>query len=57
MSQESSPKHEYEYEKIRKVWKKDHRYSGREEEVVVRNVNNQRKQAHETKAKYFARDF
>ncbi len=39
---------EYEYEKIKKVFK-DHSYPGREEEVAARIVNKQRKQARETK--------
>lgn len=50
MPRGSSPKREHEYEKIKKEFKKDHRYPGREEEVAARIVNKQRKQAGETKS-------
>ena len=45
----SSPKREHEYEKLKKEFKQEHRYAGREEEVAARIVNKQRSVSGETK--------
>lgn len=44
----ASPKREREYEKLKKEFKTEGRYRGREEEVASRIVNKQRKQYGET---------
>jgi hypothetical protein len=45
----ASPKCEHEYNKLKTEFKKEHRYSGREEELAAKIVNKQRKEAGETK--------
>jgi hypothetical protein len=45
----SSPKREHEYDKLKKEFKQEHRYPGREEEVAAKIVNKQRREAGETK--------
>jgi len=50
MSAGASPKREREYEKLKREFKQEGRYKGREEEVASRIVNKQRKQFGETKA-------
>lgn len=46
----ASPKREREYEKLKKEFKEEHRYPGREEEVAARIVNKQRREHGETKS-------
>jgi hypothetical protein len=50
MPRGASPKREREYEKLKRSFKQEHRYPGREEEVAARIVNKQRAQFGETKA-------
>ena len=45
----ASKKREREYEKLKREFKKEHRYPGREEEVASRIVNKQRREYGETK--------
>jgi hypothetical protein len=45
----ASPKREREYEKLKKEFKKEGRYRGREEEVASRIVNKQRSEYGETR--------
>ncbi len=45
----ASPKREREYEKLKRKFKKEGRYAGREEEVAARIVNKQRAESGETK--------
>jgi hypothetical protein len=45
----ASPKREREYEKLKRKFKQEGRYEGREEEVVARIVNKQRAESGETK--------
>lgn len=49
MPRGSSPKREREYDKLKKGFKKEGRYKGREEEVAARIVNKQRAEHGETK--------
>ena len=49
MPRGASPKREREYEELKKEFKEEHRYPGREEEVAARIVNKQRAQHGETK--------
>jgi hypothetical protein len=46
----SSPKREHEFDKLKKEFKQEHRYPGREEEVAAKIVNKQRREAGETKS-------
>jgi hypothetical protein len=46
----SNPKREHEFDKLKKEFKQEHRYAGREEEVAARIVNKQRREAGETKS-------
>jgi hypothetical protein len=46
----ASPKREREYEELKKDFKKEGRYKGREKEVAARIVNKQRAQFGETKS-------
>lgn len=46
----SNPKREHEFDKLKKEFKKEHRYAGREEEVAAKIVNKQRREAGETKS-------
>jgi hypothetical protein len=46
----SSPKREHEYQELKKEFKEEHRYPGREEEVAARIVNKQRAEHGETKS-------
>jgi hypothetical protein len=50
MPRGASPKREREYDKLKREFKKEGRYKGREEEVAARIVNKQRAQYGETKA-------
>lgn len=50
MPRGASPKREREYEELKKEFKQEHRYPGREEEVAARIVNQQRRAHGETKA-------
>jgi hypothetical protein len=50
MPRGASPKREREYEKLKRSFKREHRYPGREEEVAARIVNKQRSEFGETKA-------
>lgn len=50
MPRGASPKREREYEKLKRSFRREHRYPGREEEVAARIVNKQRSQFGETKA-------
>lgn len=50
MPRGASPKREREYEELKKEFKEEHRYPGREEEVAARIVNKQRREHGETKA-------
>ena len=50
MPRGASPKREREYDKLKRSFKKEHRYPGREEEVAARIVNKQRSEYGETKA-------
>ncbi len=45
----ASPKREREYQKLKRKFKKEGRYAGREEEVAARIVNKQRAEHGETK--------
>ena len=45
----ASPKREREYEKLKKEFKKEGRYRGREDEVASRIVNKQRSESGETR--------
>ncbi len=45
----ASPKREHEYKELKKEFKQEGRYKGREDEVASRIVNQQRAQAGETK--------
>jgi hypothetical protein len=47
----SSPKREREFKELKKEFKDEHRYPGREEEVAARIVNKQRREHGETKKK------
>ena len=49
MPRGANPKREGEYKKLESKFKKEHRYSGREDEVAARIVNKQRKEHGETK--------
>ncbi len=49
MPRGASAKREREYNELKREFKKDHRYKGREEEVAARIVNKQRAQYGETK--------
>lgn len=49
MPRGASPKREREYSKLKRRFKKQHRYRGREKEVAARIVNKQRTQYGETK--------
>src|SRR5262245_37140195 len=49
MPRGASPKREREYEELKKEFKEEGRYKGREEEVAARIVNKQRAQYSETK--------
>lgn len=49
MPRGSNSKREQEYATLKHAFTKDHRYPGREEEIAVRILNKQRKQAGETK--------
>lgn len=49
MPRGASPKREREYEKLKKEFKQEGRYKGREKEVASRIVNKQRAQYGETK--------
>jgi hypothetical protein len=46
----ASKKREREYGKLKREFKREGRYRGREEEVAARIVNKQRREAGETKA-------
>jgi hypothetical protein len=46
----ASKKREREYDKLKKEFKREGRYRGREKEVAARVVNKQRRQAGETKS-------
>jgi hypothetical protein len=46
----ANPKREREYEELKREFKKEGRYPGREEEVASRIVNKQRRQFGETKS-------
>jgi len=50
MPRGASPKREREYNELKKEFKEEGRYKGREEEVASRIVNKQRAQAGETKS-------
>ena len=50
MPRGAGPKREREYEKLKRDFKKEGRYKGREEEVAARIVNKQRAQYGETKS-------
>ena len=45
----ASPKREREYQKLKRLFKKEGRYAGREEEIAARIVNKQRAEHGETK--------
>ena len=45
----ASPKREREYKKLERKFKKEGRYSGREDEVAARIVNKQRSESGEAK--------
>jgi hypothetical protein len=49
MPRGASPRREREYNKLKRSFKKEHRYPGREEEVAARIVNKQRSAYGETK--------
>ena len=49
MPRGSSPKREREYEELKKSFKREGRYKGREQEVASRIVNKQRSEFGETK--------
>jgi hypothetical protein len=49
MPRGSSPKREREYEELKREFKQEGRYTGREEEVAARIVNKQRTEFGETK--------
>lgn len=46
----SNPKREHKFDKLKKEFKQEHRYAGREEEVAAKIVNKQRRKAGETKS-------
>jgi hypothetical protein len=48
----ASPKREREYEKLKRRFKKEGRYEGREDEVAARIVNKQRADRGETKQQH-----
>ena len=50
MPREASKKREREYKELKREFKKEHRYRGREEEVAARIVNKQRARFGETKS-------
>jgi len=50
MPRGASPKREREYEKLKREFKKEGRYKGREKEVAARIVNKQRAERGETKS-------
>ncbi|PCC73767.1 hypothetical protein SAMN02745121_06884 [Nannocystis exedens] len=50
MPRGASPKREREYEALKREFKQEGRYEGREEEVAARIVNKQRREYGETKA-------
>jgi hypothetical protein len=50
MPRGASPKREREYDELKRKFKRERRYPGREEEVAARIVNKQRSEYGETKA-------
>jgi hypothetical protein len=52
MPRGASPRREREYKKLERKFKKEGRYSGREEEVAARIVNKQRAESGEAKYRH-----